>query len=57
MSEQTATNRNKPQQTAVALFLTPIMKSNKAIPSMLNHYETPWREQRFLYPYRWRQIG
>ena len=24
---------------------------------MLNHYETPWREQRFLYPYRWRQIG
>lgn len=57
MSEQTATNRNKPQQTAVALFLTPIMKSNKAIPSMLNHYVTPWREQRFLYPYRWRQIG
>lgn len=51
------TNCNKPQQTAVALFLTPIMKSNKAIPSMLNHYETPRREQRFLYPYRWRQIG
>ena len=24
---------------------------------MLNHYETPRREQRFLYPYRWRQIG